>query len=135
MKPVVKLASLVLSAVLLTALLSLSVRGIIDPGAAAASFGVPVTEPSAELYQSVYRSRNLTIAATGIFFLFGGMWRALAILTSAAIALPLFDIAILKMSGVAVTAVHPATLVALVIVAAILWLRVGYEAFDKPLRR
>ena len=103
---------------------ALSVRGLVTPGASAASFGVPVEDPAALVYQLVYRSRNLVIAATGLVFLFAGMWRALAIMTTAAIALPVFDILFLKAASIPVAAVHPATLVALVILAGLLWARV-----------
>lgn len=114
----------VVALLLLAALLLLSVRGILDPAAAAASFGVSVDDPSAELYQSVYRSRNLIIAGAGLVFLFTGMWRALAVLSTASIALPAFDIYALKAASLDVATVHPATLVALVVLSGLLWLRI-----------
>ncbi|MBL8558798.1 MAG: DUF4267 domain-containing protein [Hyphomonadaceae bacterium] len=114
----------VVALILLATLLLLSVRGLLDPASAAASFGVTVDDPSAELYQSVYRSRNLIIAGTGLMFLFTGMWRALAVLSTASIALPAFDIYVLKAASLEVAAVHPATLVALVVLSVLLWLRI-----------
>jgi Domain of unknown function (DUF4267) len=119
-----RIATTTLTVLLLAALTLLSVRGMIDPQGAAANFGVPATDPEAAFYQIVYRSRNLMIAIAGFIFLFAGMWRALAILTTVAIGLPLFDIAALKLAATPVSAVHPATLVALVVVAALLWMRV-----------
>lgn len=105
-------------------LLALSVRGLVDAHSAAASFGVPLTDPATQLYHGVYRSRNLLISAIGIIFLLASMWRALAILTTAAIALPLFDIVLLQSMSMRVTWIHPATLVVLLLVAALQWLRI-----------
>ncbi|MGE0742939.1 MAG: DUF4267 domain-containing protein [Hyphomonadaceae bacterium] len=118
-----KLVVTVVTLVLLLLIGFLALRGIIDPPAAAANFGVAVDDPAAALYSSVYRSRNLVIAAAGLIFLGLGMWRALAILMTASIALPAFDIWLLASSGIDVALVHPATLVGVTLVAALLWLR------------
>lgn len=119
-----KITTIGFVALLLALLALLSLRGLIDPQSAATSFGVPVDDPAARLYQMVYRSRNLIIAVSAIVFLVAGMWRALAILTTAAVALPVFDIVALKAAQMPVTAVHPLTLVALVAASALLWLYV-----------
>jgi hypothetical protein len=125
MSRLVRYVAPVLSITLLGVLAALSVRGIVDPAGAAASFGVPVGDPAAELYQVVYRSRNLVLAIVGLAFAGTGQWRALAVLATASIALPAFDIWALTQAGLAVTAVHPATLAALVVLAGVLWARVG----------
>jgi hypothetical protein len=121
---IVKTAAFSLSAILLFGLMALSVRGILDPQSAAESFGVPIDDPSAALYQGVYRSRNFMIALAGAVFLLAGMWRALAILTTAAILLPAYDIATLALANLPIAFVHPATLVALALVASLQWARV-----------
>jgi len=125
MRGFVNVAAYAVSLLLLAVMVLLSVRGIVDPAGAAASFGVPVDDPAANLYQLVYRSRNLVIAAAGLAFLFFGQWRALAILATLAIALPAFDIYALTQAGIAVTLVHPATLAALCVMAALLWVRLA----------
>lgn len=124
MAKAIKFATIAFTSFVLLVLLALSVRGLIDAQAAAASFGVPITDKAAELYQYVYRSRNLVIAATGMLFLLAAMWRPLAILTTAAVFLPLYDIAVLRATDTAVSIVHPITLIALVVTAALLWTQV-----------
>jgi hypothetical protein len=112
-----------LAALLLVGFAVLAVRGMLDPATASANFGIAAEHPDAAAYQLVYRSRNLVIAVTGLLFLLLGMWRALAILTTACIFLPAFDIALLVRSNVPVNAIHTVTLVALAIVAGLLWWR------------
>ncbi|PZO47202.1 MAG: hypothetical protein DCF16_18080 [Alphaproteobacteria bacterium] len=131
MRDLLHIAAYAVSVLLLVVMALLSVRGIVDPAGAAASFGVPVDDPSAYLYQLVYRSRNLVIAVAGLAFLFFGMWRALAILATVAIALPAFDIYALTQAGREVTVVHPATLVALAIMTILLWLRLALNRPEK----
>lgn len=113
-----------LALVLLGVLAFLSISGMLDPGAAAERFGVPAAHPSAEFYHAVYRDRNLTISVAGFAFLLLSMWRALAILTTVAITLPVYDIAALTIAGVPVLPVHWATLIGLIVLASLLWLRV-----------
>jgi hypothetical protein len=50
-------------------------------------------------------------------------WRALAILMSVTLALPLFDMSVLSLSGVTPPALHPLALVELAVVTALLWWR------------
>jgi hypothetical protein len=114
-----------LAALLLAAMAALSVRGIVDPHAAAQAFGVPVGDGSAAFYHAVYRDRNLVLAVTGFVFLFLRMWRALAILATISISLPVYDIVVLKMDGVPVVPVHWVTLAGLVMLSVLLWLRVA----------
>jgi len=123
-KWMINIGAAALAWLLLGILALLSVRGLVDPAGAAASFGVPLPSPEAVLYQQVYRSRNLVLALTGMALLVTGAWRPLAILTSLSIALPLFDIWIIKAAGLPVAAVHPATLVGLVLLAILVWARV-----------
>ncbi len=113
-----------LAAVLLIVLALLSVRGIVDPQTAANAFGFPAADPSAAFYHAVYRDRNLVLALTGLVFLGLRMWQPLAILSTASITLPAYDIVVLKLHSVAVAAVHPTTLASLVILSALLWIRV-----------
>lgn len=118
------LVTTALSILLLGLLALLSLRGIIDPVGAAAAFGVPATDMPARFYHAVYRDRNLVLALTGVVFLVTAMWRALAILTTTAISLPVYDIVVLMQAGVPVSPVHPVTLGALVLLSGLLWLRV-----------
>lgn len=119
-----KLTTTGLTLIMLGALAFLSISGVLDPGAAAQRFGIPASDPSALFYHAVYRDRNLTVAALGFVFLFCSMWRALAMLTTVAISLPVYDIVALKLSGVEVLPVHWVTLGGLMLLAALLWLRV-----------
>lgn len=118
------LATLGLALLLLGVLALLSISGMVDPGAAAQRFGVPAAHPSAEFYHAVYRDRNLAVAVAGFVYLFLSMWRALAILTTVAITLPVYDIAALSISGFPVLAVHWATLIGLIVLAILLLRRV-----------
>lgn len=113
-----------LAALLLAALALLSIRGMLDPQAAARAFGVLADHPSASFYHAIYRDRNLVLSIVGIVFLLTSMWRALAILTTAAITLPAYDIAVLRAADVPVAAVHTITLAALLVLASLLWWRV-----------
>lgn len=135
MQRMLDLATLALTWLMLGVLALLSIRGMLDAPSAAASFGVPIDDPAAALYQLVYRSRNLVIAVAGIVFASIGQWRSLAILTTIAIALPAFDIAFLMARGTPVAAVHPTTLVVLLVVAALLWRRVSRMAGETTTSR
>lgn len=116
-----------LAGTLLTVLALLSIRGMLDPAAAARAFGVLAEHPSAGFYHAVYRDRNLVLAIVGLAFLLQAMWRALAILTTVAVTLPAYDIVALRAADVPVAMVHPVTLVSLAILAALLWLRVRHD--------
>ena len=124
----VKLAGPVLAALMLTALAIVAARGLIDPAAGSERFGMTVSDAAGQLFYRVYLSRNLVIVAAGFAFLATGMWRALAILTTAALVLPVFDHLILSRAGGPVPPLHLVTLLVLAIVAGLLWLRVRAEA-------
>jgi hypothetical protein len=113
--------TLVLAALLLLALAALALRGIVDPRAAALAFGLAADDPAAAFYHAVYRDRNLALAVTGLIFLVARMWRALAILASVAITLPAYDIYALMAAKLPVVPLHYISLVALVVLSALLW--------------
>lgn len=119
-----QITTIVLATLLLLALAVLSVRGMLDPRAAAHAFGVPAADESAAFYHAVYRDRNLVLSLVGIAFLCSRMWRALAILVTISISLPAYDITVLKLAQVPVAPAHTATLVSLVVLAVVSWLHV-----------
>ncbi len=127
MQRFMKLITAAVAVALLGVLALLAIRGIIAPAGGAAAFGIPAGDPASRFYHAVYRDRNLTIAVVGFVFLALSMWRALAILATVSISLPLYDIVALVLAGVPVVAVHPATLVALIVFSALLWWRVSVE--------
>lgn len=124
MNRLLDLVTVALAALLLTAMALLSIRGMLDPRAAAHAFGVAASDEAAAFYHAVYRDRNLVLAATGLAFLFASMWRALAILATVSVTLPAYDIVVLKLANVLVAPAHPITLGALVALAVLLWIRV-----------
>jgi hypothetical protein len=101
----------------------LSLRGFVDPQAASARFGAPASDAPGALFYRVYLSRNLVIAVSGAIFLLSRQWTALAVLLTAAAALPLFDMSVLLLNGVTPPPVHPVALALLGITAALLWRR------------
>jgi hypothetical protein len=101
----------------------LSVRGTINPHVASARFGAEVTDAAGALYYRVYLSRNLVIAVTGAVLLLMRQWTPLAILVTAAAALPVFDMAVLSLNGTTPPVFHPIALALLAITAALLWRR------------
>jgi Domain of unknown function (DUF4267) len=101
----------------------LSLRGIIEPQAASARFGAPVSDAPGALFYRVYLSRNLVIAVLGAIFLLWRQWSALAVLLTTAAALPLFDMSVLLLNGVTPPPIHPVALALLGITAALLWRR------------
>lgn len=123
----VRLAAPVLAGLLLAGFTFLAIRGLIDPAAGSTRFGLVADDAAARLFYRVYLSRNLVIIAAGLAFLLTGMWRALAILCTAAIFLPAFDHVVLQGSGVVPPAFHLATLVVVSLIAAVLWLRTRVE--------
>lgn len=125
MKKSLQLVTLASVALVFTVLALLAIRGIVDPRGAALAFGVAATDDSAAFYQAVYRSRNLMLALTGFAFLFSSMWRALAILVTASISLPVYDILALRAVDAPIALVHPVTLGVLTGLAGLLWLRVS----------
>jgi Domain of unknown function (DUF4267) len=123
MKKALDIAAVLLTSLLLLAFAFFSLRGLLDPQAASARFGAAVSDPAGTLFYRVYLSRNLVIVATGAILLISRQWRALAILMSVTLALPLFDMTVLSLSGVSPPALHPFALVELAIVTALLWWR------------
>ncbi|WP_181780175.1 DUF4267 domain-containing protein [Pseudonocardia pini] len=121
---VVRTVTTVYAGILLTVMVVSAVSGIVDPQQGAQGFGVPATDDAAALYFAVYRDRNLVLAAVGFAFLFLRMWSALAILATAAVTLPLYDMLALLRADEPVSAGHPLTFAALVVLAALLWTRV-----------
>jgi hypothetical protein len=124
MKRSIDIAALVLTLLLLLGFALLSVRGLIDPQQASARFGEKVSDPAGALFYRVYLSRNLVIVVAGALFLLLGHWRALAILFSVTVALPLFDMSVLSFDGVTPPLIHPVALVLLALTATLLWFRV-----------
>ena len=61
MKRSLDIAAVVLTSLLLLAFAGLSLRGLIDPQAASARFGSPVSDAAGALFYRVYLSRNLVI--------------------------------------------------------------------------
>src|SRR5258708_17883910 len=123
MKRTLDLAAIVLTMLLLLGFAVLSVRGIIDPQAAAARFGTEVKDAAGALYYRVYLSRNLALAATGLILLIMRQWRPLAILITVTAALPVFDMSVLSLNGITPPFVHPVGLLLILLTAALLWRR------------
>jgi hypothetical protein len=123
MKRSLDIAAIVLTALLLLGFALLSLRGLIDPKAASARFGTPISDAAGALFYRVYLSRNLVIVAAGAIFLLSRQWRPLAILLSITAALPLFDMSVLTLNGVTPPVFHPVALALLALTAALLWRR------------
>jgi hypothetical protein len=123
MKRALDIAAIVLTSLLLLGFVILSLRGFVDPHTASARFGAPVSDAPGALFYRVYLSRNLVIAVSGLIFLLSRQWTALAVLLTAAAALPLFDMSVLLLNGVTPPPVHPVALALLGITAALLWRR------------
>src|SRR5215471_11505221 len=96
MKRALDLAAIVLTSLLLIGFAVLSLRGLIDPHQASGRFGSPVTDAAGALFYRVYLSRNLVIVLCGAIFLATRQWGPLAILLTAAAALPIFDMSVLS---------------------------------------
>ncbi len=124
MKKTLDLAAPILTALLLLLFAVLALRGLVDPQGASARFGTTVSDSAGTLFYKVYLSRNLVIAIAGAALLGLRMWKALAILVSAAALLPIFDMAVLSHNGVTPPAFHTIALVLLALAAALLWRRV-----------
>lgn len=108
-----------------------AIRGIIAPGAGAAGFGLAADSASAEFYHAVYRDRNLVIAVIALVLLLRRMWPALAVVLVVSVTLPLYDIAALKLAGVAVLPLHYITLACIAVLAALAVMR---ARLDRPPR-
>jgi uncharacterized protein DUF4267 len=123
MKRTLDVAAIVLTALLLLGLAALSIRGLIAPQQASGRFGAAVSDPAGTLFYRVYLSRNLAIVAAGAAFLLLRQWRPLAVLVTAAAALPVFDMSVLWLDGVTPPVFHPIALVLLAVAAVLLWRR------------
>jgi hypothetical protein len=106
----------IITAVLLLLFCMLGVRAVGRPAAAATAFGLPDAPGN---YVRVYGSRNLALALAAGALLALGDARALAVLLTAAAALPLFDMAMLR----AVAVRHVMALVVLSSAAGLWWTR------------
>jgi hypothetical protein len=142
MKKSLDVAAVVFASLFLLAFFVYSARGLFVPQLTSARiFGLPVADPVEALYYRVYLSRNLVIVAAGLIFLVRGQWQPLAILTTLAIALPLFDAAVLshELGDAALLTFHIATFVVISVASALLWLRVrntsGTAKLTAPLPR
>ncbi len=104
-----------------------SVRGLFAPELASRRFfGLPTVDVDGTLYYRVYLSRNLAIVIAGFVFLIRRQWQPLAVLTTAAMALPVFDATVLYnvLGGATPLAVHVSTFVVISLASVLLWLRV-----------
>jgi hypothetical protein len=125
MKRSLDIAAIALTSLLLLGFAILSLRGLIDPQQASARFGTPINDAAGALFYRVYLSRNLVIVAAGAVFLLSRLWLPLAVLVTVTAALPLFDMSVLALNGVAPPAVHPIALALIALTAALLWRRVA----------
>jgi hypothetical protein len=124
MNKTLDVTAIVLTAFLLLVLSVQSVRGLLDPQWASARFGAPVSDVAGVLFYRVYLSRNLVLAVSGAAFLLTRQWKPLAILLTVTAALPVFDMSVLTLNGIAPPALHPLALVLLGAAASLLWRRV-----------
>jgi Domain of unknown function (DUF4267) len=123
MKRSLDIAAIAMTSLLLLAFAVLSLRGMIDPQAASARFGTPVSDIAGSLFYRVYLSRNLVIVASGAVFLLRRQWTPLAVLLTITAALPVFDMSALLLSGITPPVFHPVALALIAITAALLWRR------------
>jgi hypothetical protein len=104
-----------------------SLRGLFAPELTSARFfGLPTVDVDGTLYYRVYLSRNLAIVVVGFVFLIRRQWQPLAVLTTAAMALPVFDATVLYNALGEATrfAAHVSTFVVIGLASVLLWLRV-----------
>lgn len=121
MKRSLDIAAIVLTALLLLGFAALSIRGMTVPDLASERFGARVSDPAGALFYRVYLSRNFVIAIAGAIFLVSRQWTPLAILVTATVALPIFDMSVLSLGGVTPPVFHPIALALIAITAALLW--------------
>src|SRR5271163_491900 len=120
MQKTLDIAAVVLAALLVLGLAVVSVRGLIDPQQASLRFGFPVSDAAGALVYRVYLSRNLVIVGCKRSSLIRRQWTPLAVLLTAAAALPIFEVTVLSFDGVTPPAFHKLAL-ALLAMAALLW--------------
>jgi hypothetical protein len=104
-----------------------SARGLFTPESTSMRFfGLPTVDVDGTLYYRVYLSRNLAIVVAGFVFLIRRQWQPLAVLTTAAMALPVFDATILYnvLGGATPLAGHVSAFMVISFASVLLWLRV-----------
>lgn len=123
------LAAIVFVSLFLLMFGAYSARGLFAPELTSLRFfGLPTVDVDGTLYYRVYLVRNLAIVAVGLVFLLRRQWQPLAVLTTAAIALPVFDAAILYtvLGSATPLAGHVSALVVISIASVLLWRRVRH---------
>lgn len=123
MKKTLGILTVVLTAIVLLGFGFIAIRGLLGPGPGSARFGMQVTDAAGALFYRVYLSRNLVIVVTGLTFLVLRKWRAMAILTTATLILPAFDIWVLnnEFGDAAPLTFHIATLAVVSLLAGLWW--------------
>lgn len=127
MRKLVAVAAILLVSLFLLMFAVYSVRGLFAPELTSVRFfGLPTVDADGTLYYRVYLSRNLAIVVTGFVFLIRRQWQPLAVLTTAAMALPLFDATVLYavLGGATRFAAHVSTFAVICLASVLLWLRV-----------
>lgn len=111
--------------VLTLAFVVFGVRGIYDPTTASMRFGLPADDPGEMFYYRVYLARNLVIVLAGLALLALRQWKAVAILLTAALALPIFDAILLyrERGPEAGLVIHIVTGVIVAIAAFLMWMK------------
>jgi hypothetical protein len=121
------IGAIVFTSLFLLMFAAYSARGLFAPELTSVRFfGLPVVDVDGALYYRVYLARNLAIVAVGLVFLLRRQWQPLAVLTTAAIALPVFDAAILfgVLGGATPLAGHLSAFAVISLAAGLLWRRV-----------
>ena len=96
MRKLVGVAAILFVSLFLLMFAVYSARGLFAPELMSARFfGLPTVDADGALYYRVYLSRNLAIVVAGFVFLLRRQWQPLAVLTTAAMALPVFDATVL----------------------------------------
>ena len=104
-----------------------SARGLFAPESMSVRFfGLPTIDVDGTLYYRVYLSRNLAIVVAGFVFLMRRQWQPLAVLTTAAMALPVFDATVLYsvLGGATPLSGHVTAFMVIGVASVLLWLRV-----------
>ena len=116
-----------LAIVLTLAFVVFGIRGIYDPTAASMRFGLTADDPAEMFYYRVYLARNLVIVLAGLALLAIRQWKAVAILLTAAFALPIFDAILLhrERGPEAGLTIHIVTGVIVAIAAFLMWMKVS----------
>ena len=112
---------------LIVAFVFFGIRGIMDPTAASMRFGLPADDPAEMFYYRVYLARNLVIVLAGLALWASRQWKSVAILLTAALALPIFDAVLLyrERGPEAGLTVHIVTGVIVAIAASLMWIKVS----------